>query len=59
MTGDHTTQFYAFQNEQEAQAFLEAMKVKGLDVQQATISQHPDGEGVLLAVQGRFPAESP
>lgn len=51
MTGDSTTRFYRFAAAAEAEAFLEALKAKGLPVRAATLSPDPDGGGVLLAVE--------
>ena len=57
MTGDNTTQFYRFHSSVEAEAFLEALKHKGMKVRRATLSPDPDGEGgsVILAVAATSP----
>ncbi len=59
MTGDNTTRFYRFGAPAEAEAYLEAMKAKGLQVRSATLSPDPDGGGVLLAVEAAAPDEAP
>ena len=57
MTGDNTTQFYRFHNSAEAEAFLEALKHKGMVIRRATVSPDLDGEeeSVILAVEATSP----